>query len=650
MAPARARNRLPQQPSAQRRQRVPFVVQWMVAVAVAMLLGGAVRYGLAARQIADRITAESMNGYTVQARLLEDILAKEPDPARRAAAVRDQLRQMRQSYGTGSVGLFDSTGRPVFGPASDVMRASPEQLAQVVATRRAAAVSEAATAADGGRHFLHEFLLPVRAPEGLLVLEVHQREDVTAGLVSDLSKDQAIGLLVAILLAIPAPYFVGGRRLRRRQLASEQEADTDALTGLAGRRPFRPALEEALAHQVPVALALIDLDGFKQVNDRLGHSYGDRVLIAMAQSFDGLRATDSAFRLGGDEFAIVLPGADDRQASEAMDRVRKSLAVRSPDVTFSCGIASRPAGEVMPLQELWERSDAALYEAKRRGRRQSVTFETMSVRHTVSAEKLDAVTALLDDESGITAAFQPIWDLRRGVVLGHEALLRLPPGCPVDGPQEAFELAQRLGVAAALDARARRAVLDAVRDRQWQGLLFINVHPDALESLEVDALVVDLAVAGLDPTAVVLEVTEQAGLDHPAPIRVLKRAQERGFRLALDDMGHSNAGLRALTLVPFDIVKLDRQVIARLDASAASAATVAAATTFVQRSGGWVIAEGIEDTRSLAALLRGAHFGPGREPVMAGQGYLLGRPQPVPLGLDEQSPFLQSQPAVTLVD
>lgn len=329
--------------------------------------------------------------------------------------------------------------------------------------------------------------------------------------------------------------------------------------------------------------------------------------------------------------------------------MRTSLAGRIPGVSFSCGIASSPAGQVMALQELWERSDAALYEAKRRGRSQTTTFETMSGRHTVSVEKLDAVNALVADDSLITVAFQPIWDLRRGVVLAHEALLRLPEGTPITGPQEAFDLAQRLGIAARLDAQARRAVLAAVRDREWQGLLFINVHPDALPDLDADALVIELAAVGLEPADVVLEITEQAGLDHPEPIRVLKRAHERGFRLALDDMGQSNAGLRALTHVRFDVIKIDRLVVARLGTDPASAATVAAATTFVQQTGGWIIAEGIEDTVMLTSLLRGAHAGAGPEPVLAGQGYLLGRPDARPVGLDSRLPVFDepSELAVT---
>lgn len=244
-------------------------------------------------------------------------------------------------------------------------------------------------------------------------------------------------------------------------------------------------------------------------------------------------------------------------------------------MTFSAGIASSDAGEPLALKELWERSDAALYEPKRLGRRQSVSFKSMAEDHTVSAEKIIELTTFASGSEPLSVAFQPIWDLRRRVVLAHEALMRLPKGSRINGPQEAFELAERLGVAAALDARARSAVLAEVCSRQWEGLLFLNVHPDALPGFDLDNLIAELAVAGLGPGDVVLEVTEQAALNHADP---------------------------------------------------SSMATVAAAITFIQESGGWVVAEGVEEPQTLAWLLRPGPAGAARQPVTAGQGYLLGRP------------------------
>jgi len=630
-----------------RRNGVPFLARWLLVTVVALLVGSCVEYVLAERQLTARALEEAARNYESEAHALEDVLNRHPDLERRTLVIRNELRHVQETAGTVYVGLFNAKGRLVASTAQSSGRqqsVDPDRLAEVLSTGRPTVEAEAdpGESADGGRY---EFLLPVRSPDGLLVLEIDQRGEVISALTRDLQERKVVGLLVAALIALPLSYLLGGRRLNREHQRSERAADTDPLTGLVGRRPFRPLLEEALGDPAasPVALALIDLDAFKQVNDRLGHSYGDRVLIALAESFEGLRATETAFRLGGDEFAVVLRGVDDEGAGAAMQRVRDAFAGRIPGVTFSCGIASTAAGDVLSQQELWERSDAALYEAKRRGRRQTVTFDAMTVRHSVSSEKLDAVTALLEPDSPLTVAFQPIWDLRTGAVLAHEALLRLPHGCLLAGPQEAFELAQRLGAAPQLDARARAAVLASVRNRPWLGLLFLNIHPDALLRLDVESLGVELAAAGLEPADVVLEVTEQAGLDQPEPIRLLKRARDAGFRLALDDMGHSNAGLRALTHVRFDIVKIDRQIVARLGDDPASAATVAAATTFVQQAGGWVIAEGIEDTRMLSAVLRGTSTSSGHTPVLAGQGFLLGRPDAQPVELTARLPVLDEQ-------
>lgn len=617
------------------------MVRWAFAVSAAMLVAGLIEYGVARQQIIDRGLEGYRQTYEAVAAELEAALGadSDSDPARREQAVTDEIHHLQRTQGTVYVGLFDSAGTLIAqgdaaagGGESD--KADARRFSEVLSTGETRVQTESEIGGTGVTRY--EFLVPVSAPEGTRVLEIDQNSEMITGLVEDLGPNKILGMLAAILVATPLSYVFGGRALQRRHLRAERQADADPLTGLSGRRPFQPSLEAMLAdkkHGV-VTLALLDLDGFKQLNDRLGHTHGDRVLMALADSLDELADSDTPFRLGGDEFAVILPGNDEDQAAEALERVRAALAKRFPGVTFSAGIASSSTEEPLELKELWERSDAALYEAKRLGRRQSVSFKSMAEDHTVSAEKIIELTTLATGSVPLNVAFQPIWDLRRGVVLAHEALLRLPKGSRISGPQEAFELAERLGVAPALDARARSAALAAVCSRPWEGLLFLNVHPDALPGLDLDDLVAELAVAGLEPEDVVLEVTEQAGLNHADPIRTLRQAQDRGFRLALDDMGKSNAGLHALRLVRFDILKIDGEVIARLDADPSSMATVSAAITFIQEAGGWVVAEGIEETRMLTRLLRPGLTASAQQPVIAGQGYLLGRPGEQPVGLD----------------
>lgn len=628
-----------------------FMLRWVFAVAAAMLVAGVIEYGFARQQIVDRGLEDSRRNYEALAAELGEALAAEADPAARADAIADEVRHLEHSPGTVYVGLFDATGRMIAqGHGAihddDSDETNAQSFAEAVSSGKTKVESKAEQGDSGVTGY--EYLVPVSAPEGTLVLKIDQHPEFITELVSNLGPSKLIGLLTAIVVALPLSYLFGGRSLQRRQLRAQQQADADPLTGLSGRRPFQPSLEATLKDKrySVVTLALLDVDGFKQLNDRLGHSHGDRVLQALADSFEELDDSDLAFRLGGDEFAVVLPGRNATQATEALERVRAALAVLHPGVTFSAGVATSEEREPLGLTELWERSDAALYEAKRLGRRRSVSFQSMAEGHTISAEKIDELTTLVSGHEPLNVAFQPIWDLRRGVVLAHEALLRLPEGSRIGGPQEAFELAERLGIAPALDTRARSAILAAVCSQHWEGLLFLNVHPDSLPGFDLDHLVAELAVAGLEPEDVVLEVTEQAGLNHPDPIRKLRQAQDRGFRLALDDMGRSNAGLHALRLVRFDIIKIDGDVIARLDRDASAVATVSAAITFVQQAGGWVVAEGIEEPGMLSMLLERSLPPAAQQPVMAGQGYLLGRPDERPVDLNSHLAILDEHSAM----
>lgn len=630
-----------------------FLVRWVFAVSAAMLVAGVMEYGFARQQIIDRAVEGSRQNYEVLADgLAEALTAAGTDAELRKHAISDELHHVQHSPGTVHVELVDAAGKLLASGDHEAGTGEsdgtdPTRFAEVLATGETTVKSESSHEGRGETGYL--FLVPVKAPGGTLVLKIDQHPAIINGLVQDTGQNKLLGLLTAIAVAIPLSYLFGGRSLHRRQLRAQQQADADPLTGLSGRRPFKPSLEAALNDRRygVVSLALLDLDGFKQLNDRLGHSHGDRVLQALADAFEELAATDTPFRLGGDEFAVILPGSDEDQGAEVLDRVRAAFTVRFPGVTFSAGIASSSTRQPLALTELWERGDAALYEAKRLGRRRSVSFQSMAEGHTVSGEKTDELTALVAGTVPVKVAFQPIWDLRRGVVLAHEALLRLPEDSRISGPQEAFELAERLGIAADLDSQARSAVLAEVCSQRWEGLLFLNLHPDALPGFDLEVLVAEVAMAGLEPEDVVLEVTEQAGLNNADSIRTLRRAQDRGFRLALDDMGRSNAGLHALRLARFDILKIDREVIANLDRDPSAMATVSAAISFVQQAGGWLVAEGIEEPAMLTVLLKHGLAPARQQPVIAGQGYLLGHPEARPVGINTHLAILDQHQAGT---
>ena len=619
-----------------------FVWRWFLAVALSVLVPGVVEYAVSARHLEQAVLEDSVKKYSAHVGELERVLAAPVTDGYREVALHEKLRAVTHTYGTLYAGLFDLDGRRVAATSGQAHHLHPDQL-RAVAASGSPQMQRDEHASPGDEH-RYELRFRVDAPAGPLVLAIDTRADIVRDLVVGLRIREALGLLAMLLLSVPLSYLLGGRGLHLRQRRAEHLADTDPLTNMLSRRPFRRILERELADQRtgPVALALIDIDNFKLLNDRLGHTHGDRVLIALADACVALRASDSAFRLGGDEFAIVLPDADHETAVTAVERVRNALMASAPGVTFSCGVAVLNVNEEGSQQELWERADAALYEAKRLGRQRTITFPQVRDAVSVSTDKLDAVLGLIAaDGADLTAAFQPVWDLRQGGILGHEALVRLPAGAVLNGPAEAFALAQRLGLADALDAAARTAILASVATHEWEGLLFLNVHPDALPHLDAEVLARQVIAAGLEVSDVVLEVTEHGELDDERHVRVLKRARERGFKIALDDMGAGNAGLRALTHLTFDIIKIDRDVVARLGVDPAADATFAAAKTFAARTGSWLIAEGIEDGAMLAHLLD-AHGRADAPSSVAAQGYLLGRPAPAPL--DARTPLRDGAP------
>jgi len=335
-------------------------------VAVSILMAGLLEYVFASRQLEERTLQEASYVYAAEVAGLEKYLAEDLGADGRPQAMQAELDHLKATYGTEYVALFDATGRAlVVSPrrAKTHDAVDPQALRTVISSQRPLIRPDA----DEGVAGRYEFLFPVRSPDGLLVLEVDQRDAIINDLLTDLRWRKVLSLLAGLLIAVPLSYLLGGHTIYRRTRTAEVAADTDALTGVAGRRPFRPVLEAALtgAGGRPVALALIDIDNFKRVNDQLGHSYGDRVLVALAGAFTMLRASDAPFRLGGDEFAVVLPNSTDEQAVAVIERVRASLATQVPGVTFSCGIA---AARGVFLQELWVHSSSRSRKSSLEGR------------------------------------------------------------------------------------------------------------------------------------------------------------------------------------------------------------------------------------------------------------------------------------------
>ncbi|MFL5590724.1 MAG: EAL domain-containing protein [Ktedonobacteraceae bacterium] len=410
----------------------------------------------------------------------------------------------------------------------------------------------------------------------------------------------------------------------RFQLAQlERAALIDNLTTLGNHRAYQEqvprALDQAREPYETLALALIDVDEFKLINDTYGHAHGDRVLSGLGMLLRDISADAAPYRLGGDEFALLLPRSSLAEAALALEHLCQEAPRRLFGATLSIGIASSTP-EVSVVQTLQEQADVALYEAKRRGRNRVATFEDVQEGTSrIPAAKAKALQRLLA-EGYVGVAFQPIWDLKHGGLMAFEALTRPAAKYGFTGPQEAFDIAEQLGHAAQLDRICLRAILDRVAELRPDGLLFVNLSPQTLDHdlLAGATLVQAVKAAGRSPDQVVLEITERSMARLDVVVREAKRLRSLGFGLALDDTGAGNAGLEVLSQLPFDYVKIDRAVVAKGLTDQTARGVLSGITAIARETAAYVIAEGIENVE-MFDLVR-------QMGVQGVQGYLLGRP------------------------
>ncbi|HZT13661.1 MAG TPA: bifunctional diguanylate cyclase/phosphodiesterase [Candidatus Baltobacteraceae bacterium] len=431
--------------------------------------------------------------------------------------------------------------------------------------------------------------------------------------------------------------------VRRHVESLERAALTDSLTGLGNHRAFYEQFEREVArarrHNLALSLVLMDVDDFKTLNDTRGHKHGDDILVAVAQALRGSRAEDVAYRIGGDEFAMLLVETDSDGARTAGARLQQRVRNLIAPVTVSVGVCT--AVRDHDQHDLYECADAALYAAKSNGRDAVVCYEDVERDAVVfSNKKASALRALLDLPR-VDVAFQPIWSLAESHVFGLEALCRPPSDCGLSGPQEAFDVAERIRRTAELDELCVRSVFHAARTLPPDVFLFVNVAPDSLSHplLAPQRWLQLIARAGLRPSQVVIELTERRISNPEHVLRMLEALRAEGVSIALDDTGSGYAGLNLLTQAPFDFVKIDRSIVTGAPDNQRTRAVLAGIIAIAREAGSFVIAEGIENMQHLQFLRELQYqrhdlsFG-----VHGAQGYLLGRPR---IGDPRLEPFLQ---------
>jgi diguanylate cyclase (GGDEF)-like protein len=607
-------------------RRRSFVLRLVLALVASLALMMVASQMFFTRAASRELIQQDARSYAADANAIETAYAEGDDPDDAMDDVLDLVDSMEDRLGIVSAQLLNARGKVVSAPRdSDLDTQSAE-------------VPRAARHHDGGvetrRSGSHlDFLADVQLGDQPFVLKVEASGKVLDSRISALRDETLAFSTVLLLLAMALFYVVGGRSFARRHRSVVKRATRDPLTDLGNHRSFQQKLDVAVTNAVrrseSLAVALVDLDDFKLVNDRHGHRHGDEVLAHVARVLSHGRPDDRAFRIGGDEFALLLPDADSLGASTALAR-RLEDARKGPNaVSFSAGVAVLAGGSPAEPSVLWEHADAALYEGKRRGGGQITVFDDVAdLLSVVTPDKVHALRTLLDDPR-LEIVFQPIWDLQNDCVLGLEALARPWLGYGFDGPAEMFAIAEKIGRAHELDSACRSAALVRAPELPAGALLFLNVHPQSLahDSLAGDQLVHAVRAVGLEPDQVVLEITERsnARLDHV--VADATRLRGLGFQLALDDVGAGNAGLEMLRELGVDYMKIDRSVIAAAVEDTHAQAVLVAILAYARRTSAFVIAEGIESLEILEFVRNAADLQVvGESPISGGQGYLLGRP------------------------
>lgn len=422
-------------------------------------------------------------------------------------------------------------------------------------------------------------------------------------------------------------------RLLRALRGGRSAVPADPLTGLPGHAAFVPELRARLLAargEVPLALAVFDVDRLREVNAVFGYEAGDRLLAELGRL---LRAggLGPVFRISGDRFAVLLDGSAGQPAAEAVEELRLrlsgpfTLAGAELEVQISAGLALHPL-HGRDAAQLLRAAELALDAAKARGGARTVVFEPEIDDGLRRRKLMEAALRRAIRERAFTLHFQPQFDLATGAVVGVEALVRWPAAEGAVPPADFVPVAESTGLIRALGAFVVEEGCRVAARLRAEGLaipLSLNVSPAQLRRPEM-AEQVERALARhrLPPELLELEVTEGLFVDpQQAHIRRnLARLHEIGVRFALDDFGSGYSALAYLKNLPAARIKVDRSFVTGLGSDPADEAVLAAIVELGRVFGKRILAEGVETERQRQALLAVG--------CDEAQGYLFARPMP----------------------
>lgn len=406
------------------------------------------------------------------------------------------------------------------------------------------------------------------------------------------------------------------KQVHTRQEALEYQAMHDNLTGLANRKLLYQELTAAIQrnkrHDDHVALIMIDLDRFKEINDALGHHIGDQLLISVSNCLtELLREQDIVARLGGDEFAILLANADEHQAQTVCNKILKAL--ESPINVYeqqlfvgaSLGVAVHPQ-HGLDAETLIKHADVAMYNAKR-NRLGYALYES-------STDNDDHYLALANDlraalaEDGLDIAYQLKYDVPTDEPIGAEALLRWNhPTLGYISPMQIIPIAEQLGIINRLTSWIIDRALRQCAQWREQGI-FLNVAVNlSVYDLQMADIVTHiqglLDEYGVSPSYLTVEITESAMLINPAhAVEILRQLDAMGIRIAVDDFGTGFSSLSYLKKLPVDELKIDKSFVMDMINNENDAIIVRSTIDLAHNLGLKVVAEGVEDREILDLL------------------------------------------------
>ncbi|MCG8568155.1 MAG: EAL domain-containing protein [Desulfobacterales bacterium] len=433
--------------------------------------------------------------------------------------------------------------------------------------------------------------------------------------------------------------FVFVENISHKKLFEERlkhQAFHDALTGIPNRQLFKQRLEYAIASvkqdQGEFAVLLIDLDRFKSINDTLGHHAGDELLKVVTQAIQGcLRSQDTLARLGGDEFAILLPGIWSRQtickvATRIRDAVESPLHIQNQMVHISASI-----GIVLDTRNyndanmLLRDADLAMYDAKDGGRAQFKFFTPESRESLMASVTLETELRKAINHDQLTLHYQPIVQLKDGLVSGFEALIRWDhPSRGLIFPDQFIPVAEGSGLMVPMGKWILETACRRLAMWQPQTNIGMNINISIKQFQEkcfVDDLGEIVSRCGISPCGVKLEFTESLLMAHTDfAVKQLEKLKDQGFTLSIDDFGTGYSSLSYLQQFPVDQIKIDRSFVQSMGVREESVEIVKSIISLAKGLGLSTVAEGVETKEQLEIL---------RElSCDSAQGYFFAKPMP----------------------